>query len=59
MAPAKIVARKLREFLNENNWTVSDVRRGLVVIVNGRLTDNPVSKVAPHHEAQDAEFCHS
>jgi hypothetical protein len=34
---ARDVAKKLRKFLNDNQLTISDVRRGLVVLLNGKL----------------------
>jgi hypothetical protein len=41
---ARDVAKKLRKFLNDNQLTISDVRRGLVVLLNGKLSGEPEKK---------------
>lgn len=37
MTEARSIAKKLRLIMNKERWSASDVQRGLVVIINGRM----------------------
>jgi len=37
MTQARDIAKKLRAFLNDNQLTLSDLRRGMVTLSNGKL----------------------
>jgi hypothetical protein len=45
MTQAKDIAKRLRAFLNQEKLTLSDLRRGMVILSNGKLSleaRNPV-----------------
>jgi len=53
---AQTIAKLLRGFLNSNQLTLSDIRKGMVVLSNGKLGDGKVRGEAQkrHHGAVGA-----
>ena len=56
MTQAKDIAKNLRKFMNQHNYTASDLRRGLIPILNGKMeysapTLTPTSPRKHHLEA--------
>ena len=68
MAPAKDIATRLRAFLNAEKLTLSDLRRGMVILSNGKLRPEGRSSILGHPRKpnattsmviEDAEHCAS
>ena len=66
MTQAKDIANRLRTFLNDNQFTLSDLRRGMVILSNGKLRGEGRSLILGHPGAstakrsvniEDAESC--
>jgi hypothetical protein len=66
LTQARIIAQDLRRFMNEHGYTASDLRRGLIPILNGKMgntatpTLKPVLKaIRAVKPALEQEFCKS
>ena len=44
MTTARDIAQDLRKFLNDHQYTLSDLRRGQILILNGTMAENPTEK---------------
>ena len=55
MAPAKDIAKRLRDFLNAEKLTLSDLRRGMVILSNGKLRAEGRSSILGHPRKPTAE----
>ena len=47
MTEARIIAKELRSVMNKKHWTIHDIMRGLVVIANGKLQQEPKPELQP------------
>ena len=56
MTVAKDIAKKLRKFLNDNQYTLSDLRRGTISILNGTLMEGARPRKIVK-DATEAEEC--
>ena len=45
MTEARSIAKELRVVMNKHRWTIHDIMRGLVVISNGKLKQEPKVEV--------------
>ena len=45
MTEARSIAKELRTVMNKHRWTIHDIMRGLVVITNGKLQQEPKVEV--------------
>jgi len=45
MTEARSIAKELRVVMNRHRWTIHDIMRGLVVIANGKLQQEPKPEV--------------
>jgi len=56
MTVAKDIAKKLRKFLNDNQYTLSDLRRGQIALLNGTLMEGARPRKIVK-EVSEAEEC--
>lgn len=49
----------LRRIITKHKLTPRAVYQAMIPIINEEKGNDKAPKVAPHHEAQDAEFCRS
>jgi hypothetical protein len=57
MKTAREVAKKLRQFLNDNQYTLSDLRRAQISLLNGTLMEGTARPRKIVKEATEAEEC--
>lgn len=55
MTQARDIAKRLRVFLNSEKLTLSDLRRGMVVLSNGKLRGQGRSSILGHPGASTAK----